>query len=94
MLPLIKSGRYLWCSTGNSWTYCGPCLDDVAKEEEVAKVTTPVAKESAEVAKENTEVAKESTEVAKESTEVAKENTEVAKENQGSDEKTETKEVF
>jgi len=99
-------GRYLWCSTGESWTYCGPCLDDVAKEEEVAKVTTPVAKESTEVAKENTEVAKEntevakentevakeSTEVAKESTEVAKESTEVAKENQGSDEKTETKE--
>jgi len=78
-------GRYLWCSTGNSWTYCGPCLDDVAKENDVAKVTTPVAKE-------NTEVAKENTEIAKESTEVAKENTEVAKENQGSDEKTETKE--
>jgi len=78
-------GRYLWCSTGNSWTYCGPCLDDVAKENEVAKVTTPVAKESTEVAKENTEVAKESNEV-------AKERTEVAKENKGSDEKTETKE--
>jgi len=92
-------GRYLWCSTGNSWTYCGPCLDDVAKENAevakenvVAKVTTPVAKESTEVAKESTEVAKENTEVAKESNEVAKERTEVAKENKGSDEKTETKE--
>jgi len=77
-------GRYLWCSTGESWTYCGPCLDDVAKEEEVAKENTKVAKVT-------TPVAKESTEVAKESTEVVKESTEVTKENQGSDEKTETK---